>query len=72
MKIGDRILCINSCDAKDLTVGKTYKVVRLDRDGDPLIINDSDIEWRYYGYRFKVLTREKKLERILKTNIKYE
>lgn len=70
IKVGDIVKCIDIyniyCNLIHITKNKCYKVTGNYHDQDIGIINDGGYEAYYDIDRFKVVTREKKLKRILK------
>lgn len=70
-KVGDILKCIN-IDYDNikflttLTLNKTYVVLELDSESDPIVKCDTDEIRPYFASRFINLTRKKKLEKINK------
>lgn len=74
IKYDDTVICINNTPNKrtgeiiKLTIGKSYKVIRADKDepGDKYymisIINDDDHYYGYFDYRFATLIEYRKLK----------
>lgn len=52
-KVGDKIRYISSTLPGEATNGKIYIVVRLDCDGDPVIINDAGLEDPWHAFHFE-------------------
>ena len=51
-KVGDIIQCVNDDWASYLTLGKSYRVVALERDGRPAVINNNNDKCPYESQRF--------------------
>ena len=62
-----KVVCIDNHGC-DLTIGKTYDVVRFHKGGGYVVINDRDIETWYWSEWFKTLSeiRNEKIERLLR------
>lgn len=60
MEIGDLVKCIYVSNSKGLTIGRTYRVISLDKGGDPEVINDNCIKSYYCNYRFVNITKDRR------------
>lgn len=71
MKPGDIVICINNKNEDHLVIGQKYKVLfsyhsAVENDEDMIeIAVEPNFAAIYYSFRFKLLNRQKKLERIL-------
>ena len=53
-KVGDEVECVSNNQCRGITIGKKYKVVDLDRHGDPAIVNDYNETSFYLTLRFEL------------------
>ena len=62
-----KIKCINNDLVRRwLTIGKTYDVLEIDKDGFYKILNDDGNEWWYIETHFKQVVAEMRNEKINK------
>lgn len=60
MKVGDLVKCMYVRNSRGLTIGGIYRVISLDKNGDPEVINDYCDKSYYCSYRFFNMTEDRR------------
>ncbi len=50
-----KVICANDINTNELTLGKTYDVIRKIPSGSYVIVNDKGIKKDYFAWRFETV-----------------